>query len=71
MTRWWEQLFGRPPPPYAIETWAGDTSGWWWRLRHTNGETLAHSEEYTSRAARDSTVRALSLHTKIPVKEAL
>jgi hypothetical protein len=47
---------GRP----AKKLWA---KHWWWNLvSRRNGQTIATSELYTSRAARDDTVSAFVLH---------
>ena len=43
---------------------------WAWRLVADNGETLAHSEEYESKQARDDTVKVISEKTGLACEEA-
>lgn len=46
--------------PYRIEPFLNARGNWQWRLASLNGETLAHSEEYSSKEAMLNTVRNLS-----------
>ena len=41
---------------YWIETFRTKSKKWAWRLMARNGKTLAHSEEYNTKRARDDTV---------------
>jgi len=40
---------------YIVELCGSRWSPWWWRLRARNGKILAHSEDYTTKRARDKT----------------
>jgi uncharacterized protein YegP (UPF0339 family) len=42
---------------YRIEIVRSKNKGWFWRLKHRNGKTLAHSEIYTTKAKARQTVR--------------
>lgn len=49
--------------PYTIEAFTDADGAWRWRLRHANGEILATSEAYSSRAAMIDTAQNLSKWT--------
>jgi len=45
---------------YIVELCGSRWSPWWWRLRARNGKILAHSEDYTTKRARDKTALRLA-----------
>jgi hypothetical protein len=58
---------------YTIEVlersaWLGFRRRWWSRIKHANGNVLWTSQMYTSKRARDDTVRELAAETDWPVE---
>lgn len=44
LKRWWSGT-----PPYYVEVFLGPGGQWLWRLKHSNGNTLAVSETYSAK----------------------
>jgi len=36
-------------PKFTVEVLPGSVSGWYWRIKASNGKTLCHSEVYTTK----------------------
>ena len=49
---------------YIIKILKGKKNQWYWRLMHSNGRILAHSEMYSSKFQATKTARNLSFHLK-------
>jgi uncharacterized protein YegP (UPF0339 family) len=47
-------------PQYKAEIHTSDSGQWYWILKAANGETLCHSEMYTTEAAAIETARKVS-----------
>jgi uncharacterized protein YegP (UPF0339 family) len=45
---------------YTVEVFAGQHEGWFWRIRHQNGEILATSEGYSSAAKASQTAERIA-----------
>ena len=45
---------------YIVEVLKGRAGKWYWKLKYTNGKTLAHSETYSSRYQAVKTARAVA-----------
>mgnify|MGYP003443815694 FL=1 len=55
-------------PDYWIETFKRP-SGWYWRIRASNGEIIQSGEAYASRSSRDAIVARFSLRTGLEVRK--
>lgn len=53
--------------PYKIEVQKGRTR-WFWRLKHHNGNILAHSETYSTKAGAMGTADRLARYLKCKVE---